>query len=135
MAKVTDIMGAWVAQLVERSALAQVTISWFVGSSPVIGLSALSTGGCFGFPVPPLFLPLSHSRSLFSKININRGAWVAQSVERLTSAQVMISRSVSSSPTSGFVLTAQNLGPVSDSVSPSLSDPPPFMLCLSLSQK
>ena len=48
------------------------------------------------------------------------GAWVAQSVKRLTSAQVMISQSVSSSPASGSVLTAQSLEPVSDSVSPSL---------------
>ena len=64
-----------------------------------------------------------------------RGAWVAQSVKHPTSAQVMISQSVSSSPTSGFVLTAQSLEPASDSVSPSLSDPPPFMLCLFLSQK
>ena len=64
-----------------------------------------------------------------------RGARVAQSVERLTSAQVMISRSVSLSPASGSVLTAQSLEPASDSVSPSLSAPPPFMLCLSLSQK
>ena len=68
------------------------------------------------------------------KIHV-QGAWVAQLVERPTSAQVMISRSVSSSPTSGSVLTAQSLEPASDSVSPSLSDPPPFMLCLSLSQK
>ena len=37
----------------------------------------------------------------------NRGTWVAQLVERLTSAHVMISRSVSSSPASGSVLTAQ----------------------------
>ena len=64
-----------------------------------------------------------------------RGAWVAQSVKRPTSAQVTILRSVSSSPASGSVLTAQSLEPVSDSVSPSLSDPPLFMLCLSLSQK
>ena len=63
------------------------------------------------------------------------GAWVAQSVKRPTSAQVMISRSVSLSPASGSVLTAQSLEPVSDSASPSLSAPPPFMLCLSLSQK
>ena len=63
------------------------------------------------------------------------GAWVAQSVKRPTSAQVMISRSVSSSPASGSVLTAQSLEPVTDSVSPSLSDPPLFVLCLSLSQK
>ena len=63
------------------------------------------------------------------------GAWVAQSVKRLTSAQVTISRFMGSSPASGSVLTAQSLEPVSDSVSPSLSAPPPFMLCLSLSQK
>ena len=60
------------------------------------------------------------------------GAWVAQSVGRPTSAQVTISRYVSSSPTSGSVLTAQSLEPVSDSVSPSLSAPPPLMFSLSL---
>ena len=49
---------------------------------------------------------------------------VVQSVERPTSAQVMISHSVSSSPTLGSVLTAQSLEPASDSVSPSLSAPP-----------
>ena len=64
-----------------------------------------------------------------------RGAWVAQSVERPTSAQVMISRSVGSSPASGSVLTARRLEPAWDSGSPSLSAPPPFMLCLSLSLK
>ena len=48
------------------------------------------------------------------------GTWVAQSVKRPTSAQVMISRSVSSSPASGSVLTVQSLEPISDSVSPSL---------------
>ena len=61
------------------------------------------------------------------------GAWVAQSVGRPTSAQVMISLSVGSCPASGSVLTAQSLEPVSDPVSPSFSDPPLFML--SLSQK
>ena len=35
----------------------------------------------------------------------------------------------------GSGLMAQSLEPVSNSVSPSLSAPPPFMLCLSLSQK
>ena len=55
--------------------------------------------------------------------------------ERLTSTQVMISRSRSSSPASGSVLTAQSLEPVLDSVVLSLYAPPPFMLCLSLSQK
>ena len=39
----------------------------------------------------------------------SRGAWVAQSVKRPTSAQVMISRFVGSSPVSGSVLTAQSL--------------------------
>ena len=66
-----------------------------------------------------------------------RGAWVAQLVERLTSALVMILQSVGSGPASGSVLTAQNLEPASDSVSLSLSlsAPPPLMLCLSLSVK
>ena len=50
-------------------------------------------------------------------------------------SQVMISRSVSSSPASGSGLMAQSLELASDSVSPSLSAPPPFMLSLSLSQK
>ena len=39
----------------------------------------------------------------------SRGTWVTQSVTRPTSAQVMISRSVGSSPALGSVLTAQNL--------------------------
>ena len=64
-----------------------------------------------------------------------RGAWVAQLVKRPTSAQVMISRFVSSSPTLGSVLTAQSLQPASDSVSPSLSALPPLPVCLSLKNK
>ena len=52
------------------------------------------------------------------------GTWVAQLVKHLTSAQVMILWFMSSSPTSGSVLTAQSLEPASDSVSPSLSAPP-----------
>ena len=63
-----------------------------------------------------------------------RGAWVAQSVKRLTSAQIMISWFVDSSPASGSVLTAQGLEPVSDSVSPSLSALPPLTPCLCLSK-
>ena len=59
---------------------------------------------------------------------------MAQSVERPTSAQVMISWFMTLSPTSGSVLTAQSLEPASDSVSPSLPDPPPLMLYLSLSK-
>ena len=63
---------------------------------------------------------------------LGRGTWVAPSVKRLTSAQVMISRFLSSSPTSGSELTAQSLEPASDSVSPSLSAPP-LLRSLSLS--
>ena len=62
------------------------------------------------------------------------GAWGAQSVERPTSAQVMMSHSVSLSPASGSVLTAQSLEPTSDSVSPPLSAPPLLMLSLSVSK-
>ena len=58
---------------------------------------------------------------------------MTQSVKRPTSAQVMISQSVSSSPVSGSVLTAQSLEPASDSVSPSLSAPPLLVFSLSLS--
>ena len=64
-----------------------------------------------------------------------RGAWVARSVKRPTLVQVVISQSVSLSPASGSGLTAQSLEPASDSVSPSPSAPPPFMLCLSLKNK
>ena len=66
---------------------------------------------------------------------------MAQLVKRPTSAQVMISRSVGSSPVSGSVLTARSLEPASDSVcvcvslSLSLSAPPPLMLCVSLINK
>ena len=62
------------------------------------------------------------------------GAWVAQwvSVQLLISAQVTISGFVGSSPASGSVLSAGSLEPALDSVSPSLSAPPPLMLCPSL---
>ena len=60
----------------------------------------------------------------------SQGTWVAQSVKRQTSAQVMISPLVSLSPASGSVRTAQGLEPASDSVFPSLSVPPPLTLCV-----
>ena len=63
-----------------------------------------------------------------------RGSWVAQLVRRLTSAQVMISQFVGSSPTLGSVLTARRLEPAADSVSPPLSSPA-RTLCLSLNNK
>ena len=59
-----------------------------------------------------------------------RGAWGAQSVERLTSAQVMISRFVGSSPASWSVPTARSLEPASGSVSLSPSAPPPLIRSL-----
>ena len=64
-----------------------------------------------------------------------RGAWVAQSVKRLTSPQAMISWFVGSSPVSGSVLIARSLEPALDSVSPSFSTPPLLTLCLSHSLK
>ena len=61
------------------------------------------------------------------------GAWVAQLVERPTSAQVMISQFVGLSPALGSVPTAQSLESASDSVSPCLSLPLPLLCSLSLS--
>ena len=58
---------------------------------------------------------------------------MVQLVKHLTSAQVMISQLVGSSPTSGSVLAAPSLEPVSDSLSPSLSAPPLLVLSHSLS--
>ena len=79
---------------------------------------------------------LGSRQALYADISSKplRGAWVAQSVKRPTSARVMISRFVGSSPTSGSVLTARSLEPASDSVSPPLSPPPLLMLCLYLSR-
>ena len=57
---------------------------------------------------------------------------MAQSVQCPTSAQVMISRSVSSSPALGSGLTARSLEPASGSASPSVSVPPPLVCALSL---
>ena len=62
-----------------------------------------------------------------------RHAWVTQLVECLTSAQIMISQLVGSSPAWGSVLTPWSLEPALDSVSPSFSDPLLLMLALSLS--
>ena len=74
------------------------------------------------------------SKRKYLKIQLIWGTWVAQSVERPISAQVMISQLMSLSPMSGSVLTARSLEPASDSVSPSLSAPNPLTFCLCLSQ-
>ena len=62
-----------------------------------------------------------------------RGAWVAHSVKRLTSARVMISRLVGLSLEWGSVLTAQSLELASHSVPPTVSVALLLMLCLCLS--
>ena len=69
------------------------------------------------------FMHREKAKSKDQKEKHEEGALVAQSVKRPTSAQVMISQFVSSSPMMGSVLTAQSLEPVLDSVSPSLSAP------------
>ena len=63
-----------------------------------------------------------------------QGTWVAQWVKDMTLAQVMISWSVSLSPTSGSVLTTQNPESALDSVSVSLCSSPTHAL-FSLSLK
>ena len=70
---------------------------------------------------------------LEKRVDKHRGAWVAQSVKHPTSAKVMISLFVSSSPTWGSVLTTQSLEFASESLSPTLSLPLPLLtLCLCL---
>ena len=63
------------------------------------------------------------------------GACMAQLVEHLTSARVMLSQFTSSSPASSSVLTAQSLEPALGSVTPSLSALSLLTLSLSVSQK
>ena len=95
-------------------------------SSPCPGLQILAPFSFFQWPE-------RLSTLLVLKLQ-SQGSWVAQSVERPTSAQVVISPAVSSSPVSGSVLTAQSLEPVSDSVSPSLWPSPVHALSLSVSK-
>ena len=64
---------------------------------------------------------------------IGWGALVALSVERPTSAQVMISQVMSLSPALGSVLTPQSLEPALDSVFLSFCPSPAHTLPLSLS--
>ena len=59
-----------------------------------------------------------------------RGAWMVQSVNRLSPAQVMISWFLISSLTLGSVLTGQSLEPALDSVSLSLCPSPAHTLSL-----
>ena len=100
------------APSVGRPTSAQVMILQFMNSNPALGsgLTARGLEPALDSVSPSLLtLPQLHSVSLsLSKINI-RSTLVAQWVERPTSAQVMISWSVSSSPVWGSVLTAQSL--------------------------
>ena len=59
---------------------------------------------------------------------------MAQLVNLLTWAHVMISLFMGLGPASSSVLTTQSLEPASDSVSPSLSAPPLLAVCFSLSK-
>ena len=76
-----------------------------------------------------------HMFQMFVQDSPLRGAWEAQSVGSLTSAQVMISTFMGSSPVSGSVLTVQSLEPASDSVSPSLCPSSAHALSLSIINK
>ena len=76
----------------------------------------------------------SHLQAL-QKVIHSQGIWVAQSVKHPTSAWVMVSHFMGSSPTSGSVLTAQSLEPAMDSVSLTLCPSPTCARAHSLSQK
>ena len=144
--RVGDGAPGWLSQLSVHLWLmmtsAQVVISGFMSSSPssptspasgsVLTAQSLEPPSDSLFPSLSAPTPLVLSLSL-SKINTQWVAWVAQSVEPQTLAQVMISPLVSSSPVSCSVLTAWSLKPASDSGSLSLSLPLPCSVSLSLS--
>ena len=52
--------GAWVAQSVKNLTLAQITISWFMGSSPTLGPALMAQSLlqilCLPLSVPPLLM-------------------------------------------------------------------------------
>ena len=83
------------------------------------------------FP-PPNPLPFIPS---VLKTYRDSGAWVVQSVERLTPAQAMITQFVGSNPLSGSVLIAQSPEPASDSVSLPLSHSCSVSVSLCLNNK
>ena len=133
------------AQSVKHLTLAQVMISRFVSSSPTLGsvltaqslepASDLVSPSLSAPPLLALSLSLSKINNIKKKLDSLWGAWVAHSVGHPTSAQVMISQSMSSSPTLGSVLTAQSLEPTPGSVSSSLSLLLPRSCSFSVSQK
>ena len=133
--------GAWVAQSVKCPTLdfSSGHDLRVHGFEPCIGLCADIAEPAWDSLSPSLSAPPLLSLSLCSSLSQKnkktnfRGTWVARSVKRPALAQVMIWQFTLLSPASGSALTAQSLEPVSDSVSPSLSAPPPLVLCLSLS--
>ena len=82
-----------------------------------------------------IYLTHAYTCDMITIIKRVRGTWVAQLVKGLTLVQVMISRLMSSSPTSSSVLTAWSLEPTLDSVSPSLYPSPTHALSLSVPKK
>ena len=85
--------GAWASGASGLLIVAQIMISRFVRLSPA-STSALTAQSLLGILSLPLFCPYPArvcTRSLSFKTNKHGGAWVAQSVRRLTSAQVTIS--------------------------------------------
>ena len=118
--------------------LGQVSQSSFSVIHPLLSNRALVHFSLY--LIKSLFNPLQtnaimpgRGRKKLFKGTAFRGAWVAQSVKRPTSAQVTISQSVGSSPASGSGLMAQSLEPASNSVSPFLSLCPYPARVLSLS--
>ena len=79
------------------------------------------------------FQTLTLKRKLTTKKTQGAPGWLSRLSIRLQLRSW--SQFVSSSPALGSVWTAQSLEPASDSVSSSLSAPPPLTLCLSLLQK
>ena len=98
----------------------------YTGHAHMVGVSQ---------PVPLALLTKNFKEGRERERERERGTWVAQLVKGPTSAQVTMSQFVGLSRKLGSVLTAQSLEPASDSVSPSLSAPPLFTLCLSLKNK
>ena len=118
----------WLSRLSFRLPLRSWSHGLWVRAPCPLCADSSEPGACFGFcvslslcPSPIRALSLSAFqkwikwKSPVVKITLKnslRGAWVAQSVERPTSARVMISRFVSSSPVSGSGLMAWSLLPI-----------------------
>ena len=104
------------------------------GLSKALGREQDQEGGGKLLSHRPPEVPSDHPGGESENGQLGGAPRVVQSVERPTSAQVMISWSVSSSPASGSVLTARSLERVLDSVSPSLCPSPTHALSLSVSE-